>query len=102
MKDYRSTHLVKYEEPKSISYTSIECLTFLKGKEWNQGALNYIHALRPSSIRVTDGGMKMDARCWRVTVLVTDDNKIKEITQEVEVGCIGFDNGYDMDTAYGL
>lgn len=102
MKDYRSTHLVKYEEPKSVSYTSIECLQFLKGSLWNQGTLNYVHALRPSSIRVTEGCMKMDSRIWRVTVIINKDGIIKKISQEVEVGCIGFKNASDMDNAYGI
>ena len=97
MKDYRSTHMVSYEEPDEISWTSIDCLPFLKGTEWNQTALNYVHALQPSSIRVTEGGIKLDSRCWRVTVYVTKDNIIESISQEVEVGCVGFEDASEMN-----
>lgn len=85
-KDYYSTHLVIYEPPQRTGYTSIQILSFLNGKPWDELALAYIHAVRPSSIRVTKGGITLDSRTWRVTVIVDEENIIKEITQEVEVG----------------
>lgn len=97
MKDYFSTHNVAYEQPESISWTTIEPLKFLYGKTWGQPILNYIHALRPSGIRVTRGTVKLDSRDWRVTVILNDDNTVKEIYQEVEVGCVGFEDASDMD-----
>lgn len=96
MKDYYTNHLIEYERPNSISWTSIEVLPFLKGREWDQVALNFVHSLRPSSIRVTDGWMTLDSRSWRVTVVVDDNNIIQSIEQEVEVGCEGFENASEM------
>ena len=86
MKDYHSTHMVKYEEPQRRGYTIIEVLHFLRGCTWGEEALAFVHALRPTSIRVTNGEEKTDARCWRVTVLVDEGDVIRRIEQEVEVG----------------
>lgn len=67
-------------------FTSLEVLPFLKGKPWDDVALGFVHSLRPSHIRVTDGGIQLDAQTWRVTVTVSKKNKIEKIEQEVEVG----------------
>jgi len=96
MKDYHSTHMVKYERPASIGWTCVETLPFLIGRKWNQLALNYVHSLRPSSIRVTTGVVKLDAQSWRVTVYVDDNDIIEKIEQEVEVGSVGYNNAYEM------
>jgi hypothetical protein len=85
-KDYYSTHMVKYDEPTCTGSLSIKVLEFLKGKPWNDVALGFVHSLRPTSIRVTDGTIKLDARPWRVTVTVDEKDIIQEITQEVVVG----------------
>lgn len=85
--DYYSTHLVEYGKPDCTGYLSIDVLPFLKGKPWDSVALAYVHSLRPSSIRVTTGLIKLDARSWRVTIYVEEDNiTIRNIEQEVEVG----------------
>ena len=84
--NYKSTHLVPYERPDDIGFGEIEVLSFLKGRKWDEVALAYVHALRPSSIRVTTGICKLDARIWRVTVYVDKNDIIQEIGQEVEVG----------------
>lgn len=85
-KRFLGTCGVPYEARRnSCGYTSIEVLPFLKGKPWDRIALGFVHALRPSKIRVTQGEVTCDARMWRVTVTVDDSNVIKEITQEVEV-----------------
>ena len=86
MKDYHSTHMVAYEQPSHRCYTSVEVLPFLKGMKWDERALAFVHSVRPTSIRVTTGEEKTDARCWRVTVFVDDADVIQEIRQEVEVG----------------
>lgn len=85
-KDYYTPHMKVFDRFNRTSYTSIEVLPILKGKPWDDVALGYCHALRPSSIRVTEGGTKCDARTWRVTVFIDDKNIINKITQEVEVG----------------
>ena len=68
-------------------YTSIEVLPKLKGKPWDEVALGYVHALRPSQLRVVQDGIQLDAQTWRVTVWLKKDNvTIDHIEQEVEVG----------------
>lgn len=84
--DYMTHHMVSYKAPNRVSYYSVDVLDFLNGSPWNEVALGYVHSLRPSSIRVTTGRATADARTWRVTVYVNDDNIIQGITQEVEVG----------------
>jgi len=86
-----------YVPPPKTGFTSIEVLPFLVGRPWDTIALAYVHALRPSTIRVSNGMLKANARPWRVTVL-TEGNVITEITQEVEVGLPdGVANGWDLD-----
>lgn len=75
----------KYEPPDRRGYTVINVLNFLKGRPWDDVALAYVHALRPSHIRVVIDGTQLDSQPWRVTVYL-DDNKIRAIHQEVEVG----------------
>lgn len=86
MKDYKTHHMVAYEKPQSRGFQSIEVLSFLKGKKWDEIALAYVNAVRPSCIRVTTGMCTLDGRTWRVTVIVDENDIIKKITQEVEVG----------------
>lgn len=99
--DYRTHHVVDYSPPHSRGWTSIKVLSFLNGKKWDEIALAYVHALRPSGIRVTTGRCTMDSRVWRVTVLLENDNvTIKEISQEVEVGLPeGIKHAYHLQTA---
>jgi hypothetical protein len=91
--DYHSRHAVPYKEPEGISYTSLEVLDFLKGLPWDNLALGYVHSLRPSCIRVTRGECTLDARTWRVTVVVDENDIIQEITHEVAVGLYGWQHG---------
>lgn len=86
-------------------WTSIEVLEFLKGKAWDDVALGYVHSLRPSHVRVTDGMVQLDAQVWRVTVFVTEANTIERIEQEVEVGLPdGVPHGHGLAIAlkYGM
>lgn len=77
-------------------WTSIHVLEGLWGRPWDAAALNFLRALRPSAIRVTDGTVTLDNRLWRVTVFLREDNRtIRSIEQEVEVGDRGFRNGQD-------
>lgn len=84
--EYYDTHMVPFRKFNSIGWKSIKVLEFLNDKQWDDVALAYVHALRPSSIRVTEGTTKLDARVWRVTVYINEDNTIRYISQEVEVG----------------
>lgn len=90
----------RYVDPESQGYTSIEVLQFLNGRPWDEVALAYVHALRPSKIRVNSSDCwKLDCNNWRVTILLEpDDRTIKRITQEVIVGLpedIG--NGHELE-----
>lgn len=71
-----------------ISYAVIPVLDFLKGKPYDDYAKAYIYGLRPSSVRVSTGCIKCDARVDRVTVYVQDFNGllcIDRIEQEISV-----------------
>lgn len=79
-------------------YTSIEVLSFLVGLPLDDLAHCYLHALRPSSIRVSTGFLTSDAKCWRVTIMVDSANTITSITQEVEVELRGgIAHGHALD-----
>lgn len=97
-------HMLEYS-PKifdATSFTTIECLSFLKGRPWDAVALGYIHGLRPTSIRVTTGLQTLDARVGRVTVRVNKDHIIEHISQEIQVGLPdGIDNGHHLDQISG-
>ena len=86
MKDYHHRQGVSYERPPGRGFDTLAVLQFLRGKKWDALALAYVHSLRPSSIRVSKGEMTLDGMLWRVTVRVSDDDEILNITQEVEVG----------------
>jgi hypothetical protein len=97
MKDYHSTHLVDYDEPKTIGYCGLPVLPFLIHHKWDEMALAFVHSLRPSCIRVTNGEEKTDAVLWRVTVHVDYLDSITSITQECEVGLDpNFEHGFDL------
>lgn len=68
-------------------FLSIEPLAFLHGKPWNDIALAYVHALRPTRVRVVQDSAQMNSERWRVTVWLEKDGvTINSISQEVEVG----------------
>lgn len=67
-------------------YLSITALPELTGYPWDEIALSYVQGLRPSSLRVVKAEETTNAELWRVTVYLDDQDKIKEIMQEVEVG----------------
>ncbi len=75
----------RYESPSRIGYSYIDILSFLIGKPWNEIALGYVHAVRPSYIRVIKGEETTDSQVWRVSVYVDHNNIIEKIKQEVEV-----------------
>lgn len=90
----------EYEEPETMSFSAMPVLEFLWGRAWDDYALNFVHALRPSIIRVIipGRGVKLDSYLWRVTVGLDEDNrKIAFIEQEVEVGCRHVEDGLDLE-----
>jgi len=87
-----------YQAPERTGYCSIPVLEFLQGDCWDDRVLDFIHALRPSTIRVVpyQALQNDDARIWRVTVNLTKANLIGRIMQEVEVGLRTADNGHGL------
>ena len=98
---YRSHHGVDYVKPERVGFTVIPVLQFLWGRAWDQLALNYVHALRPSMIRVVEDGTPVtaDAHQWRVTVYlhIADHRTIRSIQQSVDVGLVGVECGWGLD-----
>jgi len=84
--EYNAPHTSEFKPFNCKKWVTIKVLEFLNDKPWNDVALGYINALRPSTICVTTGITAYDLQLWRVTVYVNDDNIIQEIVQEVEVG----------------
>lgn len=71
----------------NYGHTSIEVLQFLYGKPWDDVALGFAHAVRPTRIRVIeDGCTQLDSQTWRLTVYLDENKLIKRISQEVQVG----------------
>ena len=69
-----------------MGFLSLDVLPFLVGRKWDTVSLAYVHSLRPSSLRVVTDGIQLDARPWRVTVWIDENDFIKKIQQEVKVG----------------
>ena len=85
-----------------VVYACIPVLEFLNGQPWDALALNYVHALRPSMIRVIRHGCceASDSWMWRVTVyLEADDRTIYRMEQEVVAEARGVQTGYDLRLA---
>ncbi len=100
-KDYYSHHAVQFERCERYGFHSIKVLPELTGKQWDNVALSLVQGLRPSYIRVTEGACTLDARVWRVTVFINEDNSIRKIEQEIEVGLCDerLQNGYHLSHA---
>lgn len=76
------------EGRRRTGWKSIPVLEFLKGRKVDEVVMSYIHALRPSSVRISEGMLTCDASVWRVTVMVKRvkrDLYVESVTQEVEV-----------------
>jgi hypothetical protein len=96
---YEHGHGVPYEPTKRYSFLDLPVLPFLWGRKWDKFALAFLHAVRPSAIRVIPYGgcEKTDGWSWRVTVHLNEDGTVKDITQECEVSCEGgFEHGWDL------
>jgi hypothetical protein len=92
-------------ESEHIGFQCIPVLEFLKGKKWDEVALAYVHALRPSTIRVPKNEIKANAKPWRVTVILNEYDFIERIEQEVEVWLPdGVEHGQALQCAlkYGI
>lgn len=99
MTDYKSRSGVPYEAPMRMGYTSLDILHFLWGQPWDELALNFVHSIHPSFIRVipNNGEETTDARHGRVTIYLCEDGqRIEHVEQECEVGLTGFLNGHEL------
>jgi len=95
---YKNTCGVAVKKSKSWSFAVVRVLEFLWGQPWNNLALNYVMGLNPTSIRVSTGTITADAYFGRVTVLLDKDERtIRKIEQEMQVGLIGCENGWDLN-----
>jgi hypothetical protein len=89
---------VSTKPPDRWGSTDIPVLEFLTGRPWNNAALNVVHGLRPSSIRVVPPGQGVwtNSSLWRVTVHIDATGVIRSIHQEMQVGLIGCRYGADV------
>ena len=95
---YRGTQGEYCKRLSRAGYTSIPVLEFLNGQPWDDFALCWVHALRPTKIRVVRAEETTDAYTWRVTVYVDGDNRIESVRQEVEIGLRKQDrHGHDLN-----
>lgn len=88
-----------------FGFTSIRVLEFLNGRKLDDVVLAYVNGLRPSCIRICEDAAHADARTWRVTIWVNENDIVKCINQEIEVWLPeGVRNGYALKHAlkYGL
>jgi hypothetical protein len=89
-------HHRKFDKNNKYGWALIPVLQDLWGRPWNNAALSFIRALRPSYVRVITDAQTCDACVWRVTVHLEKDNRtIRDIEQEVEVDLRGYRNGED-------
>jgi hypothetical protein len=83
---YRDNCGRAYTQPTgNCGWTTMPVLEFLKGMPLNNLALAYMHALRPSKIRVSTGCVTCDATQDRITVIVDDNDIIQSIDMSVSV-----------------
>lgn len=98
--DYEGGNGHRFEPFDAQGYTVISCLPFLVGRKWDDIAIGFVHALRPSSIRICRESVCLDASKWRVTVWIRPDGMIGKIEQEVVVGLPeGIEHGEALELA---
>jgi len=94
----RTTQAVLKEHLNHQLFTVQEILPELRGKPWNNLALDAVLMFRPCGIRVTKDGATCDAMTNRVTVwLEKDDKTIRKIDMEMSPAGIGVKTGVDFD-----
>jgi hypothetical protein len=93
---YRSHHYKAWEPDPAGGYTTLAVLPQFIGKRLDNSLFAYLHALRPSAVRISYGEVTCDSKPWRVTVIIEKRDGvdyIQDITQEVSIGC---GSGYDV------
>lgn len=95
----RSTQFVLKEHLNHQLFCVREILPELKGKPWNNLALDAVLMFRPCGIRVVKDSVTCDAMTNRITVwLAEDDRTIKQIDMEMSPAGIGVKTGQDFST----
>ena len=93
-KEYADGVGMVYETPKVVSEWILPVLPFLSGHPWNDVALEFVHTVRPSHVRViaeeelvktTYEDYRETVPLWGVTVLINEFNIIVLISQCCEV-----------------
>lgn len=79
-----------YERPrhffgKSTGFLSTKILPELSGVPFSNVVLAYCHGFHPSAIRVSRGEVCCDALGGRITIYLTEDDKVDRIVQEISV-----------------
>ncbi len=77
-----------FEPFPSCKFAMIPIARELWGREWNDDALSFLHAFRPSGISVTTGEVLTVARQWWITVTVNDKGLMTKIEQEARIGML--------------
>ena len=91
---YKGGNGKSFKKPSSWGSTSIEILPFLKGLPFNNLIIAYVQGMHPSNIRVTHGTICCDSMNDRITIYLTEDNKVDRIDQEITVG---YSTGFTVD-----
>jgi hypothetical protein len=97
---YRSHHRKTWEEDGSQGYTTMPVLPQFIGKKLDNSLVAYLHTLRPSSVRISEGTVTCDSSPWRVTVFTKKVDGVEIITSISQEVCIGFGSGYAVGVAY--
>jgi len=94
----KNLQVKKLKKAASFGYSCIRVLEFLNDRPFDDVAKGYIHALRPSNIRLIKNGIvKSDSVSWRVTIFL-EKGFIDKIEQEVQVGLYGdVKDGHDLE-----
>lgn len=97
---YRGNNRVPWEEDPEHGYTVMPILPQFTGKKLDNSLIAYLHAFRPSSVRISDGGVHCDSRPWRVTVFTKKVDGVEIIASISQEVCIGFSSGYNVETVF--
>jgi hypothetical protein len=97
--DFKVYHHASPKKESCYSWTSVNVLPELIGKEWNEISMCYVLSLEPVAIRVSEGMVTLDSCAGRITVIVTPLNKIVDVTKEVRIPVPGKMTAYDLRQA---
>lgn len=100
VEQYRSNHRKEWKPDPSTGYTSMPVLPQFWGKKLDNSLVAYLHTLRPSSVRISDGCVTCDSSPWRVTVFTDKKDGVEIITNISQEVCIGFSSGWNVQQVF--